>query len=48
MFQVFYKNYAGKWVSDKKTKSDKVGNDRLAWVKKNKALNGQATLQVVG
>jgi len=44
---VCFKNWLGEWSKDTKTFTNQQANAkrRLAWIKKNKALNGQATLQ---
>jgi hypothetical protein len=43
MKRIFYKNYLGFWVCDDKRPTQK----RLEWIKKHKAENGVATIQLV-
>ena len=41
MKAIYYKNWLGEWTKD----TVKPSLKRLAWIKKHKALNGQATMQ---
>ncbi len=41
MKAIYYKNWLGEWTKD----TAKPSMKRLAWIKKHKALNGQATMQ---
>jgi len=43
MKAIYYKNWQGKWTRDDK----KATQSRLAWIKKNKAENGVATIQEI-
>jgi hypothetical protein len=43
MKAICYKDWRGKWVRD----PGKPTAKRLAWIRKHKALNGQATIQEI-
>lgn len=48
MYQVFYKNFEGKWVPDQKfPRRSGAALRRLEKIRKTKALNGQVALQEI-
>ncbi len=41
--KICYKNWKGQWIVD----SEPATKKRLDWIKQHKALNGQATIQII-